>query len=518
MQELLLSQARWLQDMGELKSAAEVFWAAKEHLRAIHILGEQQWLDLLMDKVRTLSKMDTAALEAAGQYFTKHKQHEFAKETFLKLGDVKSLMDLNVKHNRWEDAFELAKTHPEFSADIYLPFAEWLALNDRFDEASNAFKKAGRPDQALSLLHDLSDNARDESRFDDAGYYFWLLAVEHLKFIEADDPHKMTADDKKHMALFGEYNNKAAQYYAYHSIHRFTEEPFTSLLPETIFHTAQFVLNDLSNDDDPPKGISKVFSLYAIAKQGQNLEAFKLARKAYDRLRSLVVPRSWRDPIDLASLTIRSRPFSDKEDLQPVCYKCGTTNPLLNDTGDVCINCKHPFIRGFLSFDTLPLVEFKIDNSVTPQEAAAILSKPARVSNSSSKRPRRRNENIGGDSDDDENVMNLEDDDDDDDDEGVEQPQDDEFNRQLMGLEPRMDGSFADITVGRDTLLTLPRKEVFVVRWPSSVLGLRFYRNVMSDLTVVQCRNCQHFFHEEDFEFAVLKSRTCPFCRHPCPI
>ena len=32
-------------------------------------------------------------------------------------------------------------------------------------------------------------------------------------------------------------------YYAYHAIHRYTEEPFTSLTPDALFHSAQFILH-----------------------------------------------------------------------------------------------------------------------------------------------------------------------------------------------------------------------------------------------------------------------------------
>ena len=34
------------------------------------------------------------------------------------------------------------------------------------------------------------------------------------------------------------------------------------------------------------------------------------------------------------------------------------TNALINKTGDICTSCGHPFIRNFIGFDTLPLVEF----------------------------------------------------------------------------------------------------------------------------------------------------------------
>lgn len=34
------------------------------------------------------------------------------------------------------------------------------------------------------------------------------------------------------------------------------------------------------------------------------------------------------------------------------------TNALINQNGDLCTSCGHPFIRNFIGFDTLPLVEF----------------------------------------------------------------------------------------------------------------------------------------------------------------
>lgn len=32
-------------------------------------------------------------------------------------------------------AFALGEKHPEFKEDIYMPYAQWLAENDRFEEA-----------------------------------------------------------------------------------------------------------------------------------------------------------------------------------------------------------------------------------------------------------------------------------------------------------------------------------------------------------------------------------------------
>ena len=34
------------------------------------------------------------------------------------------------------------------------------------------------------------------------------------------------------------------------------------------------------------------------------------------------------------------------------------SNALINASGDFCTACGHPFVRNFVGFDTLPLVEF----------------------------------------------------------------------------------------------------------------------------------------------------------------
>lgn len=34
------------------------------------------------------------------------------------------------------------------------------------------------------------------------------------------------------------------------------------------------------------------------------------------------------------------------------------SNALINANGDYCTACGHPFVRNFVGFDTLPLVEF----------------------------------------------------------------------------------------------------------------------------------------------------------------
>ena len=44
--------------------------------------------------------------------------------------------------------------------------------------------------------------------------------------------------------------------------------------------------------------------------------------------------------------------------------------------GDVCTNCGHPFVRSFINFDILPLVEFVPEPSISDEEAIELIRQP----------------------------------------------------------------------------------------------------------------------------------------------
>ena len=151
----------------------------------------------------------------------------------------------------------------------------------------------------------------------------------------------------------------ADQYYAYQSIHKYTDDPFTALSSDTVFCIARYLLSWLLKDEahltppsDPsspspshrrasplrssqvPFGISKAYCIYALAKQSKALGANKLARFALEKLAQYRVPVPWQDQVDLFALSIRSRPPVDSEELLPSCFRCQTINPLLNQGDD----------------------------------------------------------------------------------------------------------------------------------------------------------------------------------------
>ncbi|KAK5968432.1 hypothetical protein GCK32_016817 [Trichostrongylus colubriformis] len=70
------------------------------------------------------------------------------------------------------------------------------------------------------------------------------------------------------------------------------------------------------------------------------------------------------------TVNIRAKPFSDADDLLPVCHRCGFNNPLT--CGMNCIHCKTAFVYSFATFEILPLVEFTVDPNLPIDEAVKL--------------------------------------------------------------------------------------------------------------------------------------------------
>ncbi|XP_074734867.1 intraflagellar transport protein 122 homolog isoform X2 [Strix uralensis] len=363
---LIKKQADWAKNINEPKAAVEMYLSAGEHMKAIEISGDHGWVDMLIEIARKLDKAEREPLSKCAFYFKKLDNPGYAAETYMKVGDLKALVHLHVETHRWEEAFALSEKHPEFKDDVYVPYAQWLAENDRFEEAQKAFHKAGRQSEAVRVLEQLTHNAVVESRFNDAAYYYWMLSMQCLDIAQENEQQKTEMLQKFH-----HFQHLAEVYHVYHSIQRYTEEPFSFHLPETLFNISRFLLHSLTKET--PLGISKVNTLFALAKQSKALGAYKLARHAYDKLQGLQIPARFQKSIELGSLTIRSKPFHDSEELVPLCYRCSTNNPLLNNLGNVCINCRQPFVFSASSYEVLHLVEFFLEDGITDEEAVALI-------------------------------------------------------------------------------------------------------------------------------------------------
>lgn len=391
-----------------------------------------------------------------------------AAEVYNKFGDEDGLVDLYVSNRRWADAFALAERNPDLHENIYLPYANMLAENDQFEQAQEAFRKAGHAEKAIEVLEVLTHNAVMESRFGDAGYYFWQLSMAALGNLESVKERGESPDNV--MKQMRDFQHRANLYYAYDSIQRYIAEPFTSHQPESLFNIARYLLHAIK--DNVPMGVSKVAILYSLAKQSRNLGAFKLARHAYETLQTLRVPTAFREQIDLGAISIRSKPYSDAEDVLPLCYRCSHQAPLLNLTDPYrCTSCKQGFVYSFHSFEVLPLVEFEIENGIEDDEAVQLVEDESGVGKTSG--GWKEESNNGAE------VMNMHDSSD----------GQDPFTSQFLQFQAGE--AFSPVVVDREMLKTMPSSEVFVQRWPAP-LNYKYFRNVLPEIAVSHCETCNN--------------------------
>ncbi|XP_061218518.1 intraflagellar transport protein 122 homolog isoform X1 [Neopsephotus bourkii] len=485
---LIKKQADWAKNINEPKAAVEMYLSAGEHMKAIEISGDHGWVDMLIEIARKLDKAEREPLLKCAFYFKKLANPGYAAETYMKVGDLKALVHLHVETQHWEEAFALCEKHPEFKDDVYVPYAQWLAENDRFEEAQKAFHKAGRQSEAMRVLEQLTHNAVMESRFNDAAYYYWMLSMQCLDIAQENEQQKTEMLQKFH-----HFQHLAEVYHVYHIIHRYTEEPFSFHLPETLFNISRFLLHSLTKET--PLGISKAKTLFTLAKQSKALGAYKLARHAYDMLQGLHIPARFQKSIELGSLTIRSKPFHDSEELVPLCYRCSTNNPLLNNLGNVCVNCRQPFVFSASSYEVLHVVEFYLEDGITDEEAVALIDLEAPRLN---KKEKKWQETMS------DNAESLRLDD------NTDIEDDDPFTAKLSFEQGGSE--FVPVVVNRAVLRSMSRRDVLIKRWPKP-LRWQYYRSLLPDASITMCPSCFQMFHTEDYELLVLQHNCCPFCR-----
>ncbi|XP_042736785.1 intraflagellar transport protein 122 homolog isoform X4 [Lagopus leucura] len=486
---LIKKQADWAKNINEPKAAVEMYLSAGEHMKAIEISGDHGWVDMLIEIARKLDKAEREPLTKCAFYFKKLNNPGYAAETYMKVGDLKALVSLHVETHRWEEAFALSEKHPEFKDEVYVPYAQWLAENDRFEEAQKAFHKAGRQREAVRVLEQLTHNAVVESRFNDAAYYYWMLSMQCLDIAQENEDQKTEMLQKFH-----HFQQLAEVYHVYHYIQRYTEEPFSFHLPETLFNISRFLLHSLTKET--PLGISKINTLFTLAKQSKALGAYKLARHAYDKLQGLQIPARFQKSVELGSLTIRSKPFHDSEELVPLCYRCSTNNPLLNNLGNVCINCRQPFVFSASSYEVLHLVEFYLEDGITDEEAVSLIDLEApRLNKSGNKWQEMMS--------DDAQSLRLND-------SAVIIEDDDPFTAKLSFEQGGSE--FVPVVVNRAVLRSMSRRDVLIKRWPRP-LRWQYYRSLLPDASITMCPSCFQMFHTEDYELLVLQHNCCPFCR-----
>lgn len=132
---LAMKKADWVKNINEPRTAAEMYLSAGEAGRAIQLMGSHGWTDMIMTTVQQLDRGDRENLSLCADYLVRHKQFFNACEVYKKIGDVKKLAEIYIKSFQWEEAFNLVTLYPDLKEQVYLPYATWLAENDRFLQA-----------------------------------------------------------------------------------------------------------------------------------------------------------------------------------------------------------------------------------------------------------------------------------------------------------------------------------------------------------------------------------------------
>eukprot|EP00814_Leptocylindrus_danicus_P000369 CAMPEP_0116008550 /NCGR_PEP_ID=MMETSP0321-20121206/2921_1 /TAXON_ID=163516 /ORGANISM="Leptocylindrus danicus var. danicus, Strain B650" /LENGTH=1074 /DNA_ID=CAMNT_0003477377 /DNA_START=331 /DNA_END=3552 /DNA_ORIENTATION=+ len=468
MEDVALRHARWAaEEAKDWHLASDLYMSCGCFSEAVKIVTENKadgWINQLINLARNIPKSDGDVLRICATCFVEEKEYDCAKDVFLKLNDLSELMKLYMQLNDWDAAASLMQQRGRaLDKGILLPYAEGLLLQDRFGEALEVYSKGGLVEYSRRMLKQLADNAIMECRFKDASYFFWLLTKEQLKMQNEEGARNF--QDYKDTLL------RAKIYYAYQRIFDYCTEPFTSLQSEVLFQTAYFIcLCIISTPEVHVGGVSIVSVLYTLAKQAKNNGAFKLARAVYTHLQEFKLPRKWREIIEVDSLKIQGKPTEDNEELLHVCYRCGASNYLYslfsqrNVVCDTCSSCGHPFIRCFINFDVLPLVEFTPDASISEDKAIKLIHEMPPVEPDNS----------------------------------------DTFDAVVTeALDNQIDAeSYSPVTLGTGALRSLRRDEVYYCPGLVSGMKAQFYKNMIPDIAVALSPGCHLFYHEEEFEFA----------------
>ncbi|XP_065186273.1 intraflagellar transport protein 122 homolog [Sycon ciliatum] len=487
-------EAEWFKTIDDPRAACDMYVAVGEYKNAINIMARQNWIDQLVQLVRQLPAEKADELRLAAKVFMEAEDQawESAIEVYRKLDDVEAQVKTYIAVQHWDTVLEICEDHPEMKEKIYLPYANWLAEHNRFEEAQRAFRQAGRDKEAVRVLCQLIDNAISETRFGDAGYYNLLLAVQHRDTAGEED----TTEDERQQLLdrFLACRRNAELYYVYDKIYSYMKEPVTKHTQQTLLNMCRFMLLE---SDRLPRGILKGIIFYTMAKQCRDLGGFRAACFCYEQLQRCVLPREYQKIVERDSFTIRARGMHDKQDLTPLCFRCSTSTPLLHNLGRKCPTCQQPLVYDFTTFDLLPLVEFVLEAGISDEEALRLIqTEPPRKKEAT---------DVGGrDFDGIERltIMPAED-------HGTVK---DKFSARMAAYEA--DGmDFQFIVADREMLRSFDPREVLIRRWKAP-RSWQYYKDVVKEHNVTLCQYCNEFFSMDEYCVNVLEKQCCPYCRH----
>lgn len=94
----------------------------------------------MIDLGRRLDKANRTSLISIAEHLKHLNQSTAAAELYRRLGDSAAVLNLHVEAKEWAQAFTLVQSQPQYKALVYVPYAHWLAENDKFVQAQKGIK------------------------------------------------------------------------------------------------------------------------------------------------------------------------------------------------------------------------------------------------------------------------------------------------------------------------------------------------------------------------------------------
>ena len=173
--------------------------------------------------------------------------------------------------------------------------------------------------------------------------------------------------------------------------------------------------------------------------------------------------------------------MEDREEFYPFCCRCGSYNSLLLQKlqdncskKDICYTCGHPFVRCSITFDILPLIEFRLDSSLSDEEAIGFIQSPVKKGFSTYSRSELFYDCV---------TTSL------------------EKQQCIEAYEP--------VKVDENTLKSLECREVLLIKPNVPGTRTRFFKNMLPGRGIIIDQNCCSFIREDIYELFCLKGEKC---------
>jgi intraflagellar transport protein 122 len=102
---------------------------------------------------RKLDRQDAGTLRHIAKHFTERKEYSLAADIYTRIDDQRALVHMYVNAQLWQEvsrvharrtrvhgqAFAIVNASGQYKDEVYLPYARWLAENDRFEEAQKGY-------------------------------------------------------------------------------------------------------------------------------------------------------------------------------------------------------------------------------------------------------------------------------------------------------------------------------------------------------------------------------------------